>query len=225
MMSPEAAAAAEAVAEEHHPVHSIVYGPLNALWDWFVAATGQEARWGHVEVPEHVAMSIFVMLLCAAIFIPMRFLLKKDRPGRLQQIVELTVEGLAGLVEDVVGHGAARRYVPMIGALALFILIANLTGLFFFLQPPTQNPNTTFALSITAWLYYNYVGVRRHGFGYFKQFLGPVLGCSCCSCRSRSSATWPERSRSACVFSGTSTASTRSPRSSSASRRSSCRSR
>jgi F-type H+-transporting ATPase subunit a len=175
MMSPEAAAAAEAVAEEHHPVHSIVYGPLNALWDWFVAATGQAARWGHVEVPEHVAMSIFVMLLCAAIFIPMRFLLKKDRPGRLQQIVELTVEGLAGLVEDVVGHGAARRYVPMIGALALFILIANLTGLFFFLQPPTQNPNTTFALSITAWLYYNYVGVRRHGFGYFKQFLGPVL--------------------------------------------------
>lgn len=172
MTSPETAAAAEAA--EHH-VHSIVYGPVNALWDGLVALTGQEARWGHVEVPEHVAMSIFVMVLCAAIFIPLRFRLKKEQPGRFQQLVELAVEGLDGLIEDVVGHGAGRRYVPMIGALALFIVIANLTGLFFFLQPPTQNPNTTFALSITAFLYYNWVGLRRHGFGYFRQFLGPVM--------------------------------------------------
>lgn len=174
MMSAEAAAAAEAVAEEHHPVHSIVYGPINAVWDGFLSLTGLDARWGHVDVPEHVAMSIFVMLLCAVIFIPMRFRLSKERPGKLQQMLELLVEGLESLIDDVVGHGASRRYVPLIGALTLFILFANLSGLFFFLQPPTQNPNTTFALSITAFLYYNYRGLRTHGLSYFKQFLGPV---------------------------------------------------
>lgn len=174
MMSPETVGAADAVAEEHHPVHSIVYGPVNAVWEWFLSFTGLDARWGHVEVPDHVAMCIFVMLLCAAIFIPMRFRLSKERPGKLQQMLEMLVEGLESLLDDVVGHGAARRYVPLIGALTVFILFANLSGLFFFLQPPTQNPNTTFALSITAFLYYNWVGLRRHGFAYFKQFLGPV---------------------------------------------------
>jgi len=174
MTSAEAAAAAEAVAEEHHPVHSIVYGPVNAVWEGFLSLTGLDVRWGHVHVPEHVAMSIFVMLLCAAIFIPLRFRLSKERPGKFQQMLELLVEGLESLIEDVVGHGAARRYLPLIGALTLFILFSNLSGLFFFLQPPTQNPNTTFALSITAFLYYNYRGLRTHGLSYFKQFLGPV---------------------------------------------------
>ena len=48
-------------------------------------------------------------------------------------------------------------------------------GLFFFLQPPTSNPNTTFALSISAFLYYNYEGVRRQGLGhYLKHFMGPL---------------------------------------------------
>jgi F-type H+-transporting ATPase subunit a len=173
MTSPEAAEAAEAA--EHH-AHSIVYGPINALWDWFVALTGQEARWGAIEVPDHVAMSIFVMVLIAAIFIPMRFLLKKEKPGKFQQMLELVVEGLEGLLEDVIGHGAGRRYMPLIGALAIFILVANLSGLFFFLQPPTQNTNTTFALSITAFLYYNWRGLREHGLAYFKQFIGPVGG-------------------------------------------------
>lgn len=173
MASPEATGAA-AEAAEHHVVHSIVYGPINAVWESFLGLTGLDARWGAIEVPDHVAMSIFVMLLAAAIFIPLRFFLSKERPGKAQQILELVVEGLEDLLEDVIGHGAAKRYLPIIGALAVFIALANLTGLFFFLQPPTQNPNTTFALSITAFLYYNYVGLRRHGLGYFKQFLGPV---------------------------------------------------
>lgn len=171
MAAPELAEAAEAA---EHQVHSILYGPINALWDVLLAATGLDSRWGHVEVPDHVAMSILVMVVCAAVFIPMRFRLSSERPGAFQQVVELTVEGLGDLLDDVIGHGARRRYLPLIGGFALFILVANLTGLFFFLQPPTQNTNTTFALSLSAFLYYNYVGLRRHGLGYFKQFLGPV---------------------------------------------------
>lgn len=174
MMASAEATGAAAEAAEHHAVHSIAYGPVNAVWEGLLSLTGLDARWGAVAVPDHVAMSIFVMLAAAAIFIPLRFFLSKDRPSKLQQILELVVEGLEDLLEDVIGHGAAKRYLGIIGALAIFIVLANLSGLFFFLQPPTQNPNTTFALSITAFLYYNFVGLRRHGFSYFKQFLGPV---------------------------------------------------
>jgi F-type H+-transporting ATPase subunit a len=198
MMAPEAAEAAHAAEGAEHHVHSIVYGPVNwvwehllygpadALWQAFANGTGLAGREilggllnvpAHLshEVPDHVAMSLLVMLVIAAIFIPLRFTLKKEKPGKVQQMMELLVEGISDLLEDVVGHGATRRYLPFIGGLAVFIFVANLCGLFFFLQPPTQNTNTTFALSITAFLYYNYRGLKTHGLSYFKQFLGPVL--------------------------------------------------
>lgn len=172
MMSPDAAGAAAQAGE--HEVRSIVYWPVNALWHWLLELTHLDRYWGRIQVPDHVAMSLFVMLVCAAIFIPMRFRFKKERPGKLQHVLEVLVEELEKLIDDVVGHGAGRRYLPIIGALAVFIFIGNVCGLFFFLQPPTANTNTTFALSITAFLYYNYIGLRRHGLSYFKQFLGPV---------------------------------------------------
>ncbi len=177
MASPEAAEATAHAAEsaEHH-AHSILYGPVNSVWHWFVHLTGlDQVAWVSSEVPEHVVMSLFVLVVCIAIFVPMRFRLKKERPGKLQQMLEILVEGLDSLIDDVVGHGASRRYMPIIGALTVFILFSNLCGLFFFLQPPTSNVNTTFALSITAFLYYNFAGLRRHGLSYFKQFLGPVF--------------------------------------------------
>jgi F-type H+-transporting ATPase subunit a len=49
-----------------------------------------------------------------------------------------------------------------------------MSGALFFLQPPTQNVNTTFALALTACGYYHVRGLRRHGLAYFKQFLGPM---------------------------------------------------
>jgi len=150
--------------------HSVLYGPVNRLWE----ATGLGERTGIHEVPDHVVMTLLVLALIAAVFIPMRARLKLENPGKFQQLLELVVLGLRGIMEDVIGHGAARRFMPMIGSLAVFIFLSNILGLFFFLQPPTQNTNTTFALSITAWLYYHLVGIRKHGLGYFKQFLGPI---------------------------------------------------
>ena len=97
-----------------------------------------------------------------------------DRPSKLQQMMELFVEAFSGLMEDVIGPGAAKRFMPLIGALGVFIWLSNMSGLLFFLQPPTANTNTTFALAITAWVFYHLQGLKKHGFGYFKQFLGPV---------------------------------------------------
>jgi F-type H+-transporting ATPase subunit a len=176
MATPEHGAAhgAEAAEAAGGHAHSIMYGPVNAAWDFLLSVTGLDGRWGHIEVPDHVAMSLFVLVLVSAIFIPMRFALKADRPNKLQQIMELLVEGLRDMLEDVVGHGAGRRYVAFLGTVTVFILFCNFTGLFFFFQPPTQNTNTTFALSITAFLFYNFVGLKTHGLSYFKQFLGPV---------------------------------------------------
>ena len=63
----------------------------------------------------------------------------------------------------------------IIGGFASFIFVSNLFGLFFFLQPPTGNPNTTFGLGLTAFLYYNWQGIKTQGVGhYIKHFMGPM---------------------------------------------------
>lgn len=158
------------MATEGSAHYSVLYGPVNRVWE----ATGIAERTGIHQVPDHVVMALLVLVLIAVLFIPLRWRLKLENPGKLQQLLELVVLALRNLMEDVIGHGAARRFMPMIGSLAVFIFLCNILGLFFFLQPPTQNTNTTFALSITAWLYYHLVGIRKHGLAYFKQFLGPI---------------------------------------------------
>lgn len=158
--------------EEH--AESILLEPVNRLWDWLAELTGL-ARWlGPTDVPEHVVMSLFVFAVICLIALCARLLLRREDPGWFQQALEVTVQGLANMIDDVVGEGAARRYLPLIGSFAFFIFLSNLAGQFFFLQPPTQTTNVTFALSIIAFVIYQIQGVREHGFGYLKHFLGPV---------------------------------------------------
>jgi F-type H+-transporting ATPase subunit a len=78
------------------------------------------------------------------------------------------------MIEGQVGHGAGDRYLAVIGAFTLFIFASNVMGLFFFLVPPTSNPNVTFALAGISFVMYNVIGIKKHGFGYIKHFLGPI---------------------------------------------------
>jgi F-type H+-transporting ATPase subunit a len=120
---------------------------------------------------------VLLLLLLFVVFFPLaarRF--NKERPGGLQNFLEMVVSALKSLLDDVIGHGAEKRYLPIIGAFAIFILLANLFGLFFFLQPPTGSLSTTVALAVLSFVYFNLQGIREHGFfGYLKHFMGPVL--------------------------------------------------
>ncbi len=153
------------------PSHSILYEPVNAVWGKVASVTGLEER--IPEVPDHVVMAFFVVSVIALVTIPLSRSLKKKDPGWVQQIGEMLVGGLASMLEDTIGQGAARRFLPLIGGFTLFIFLSNFIGQFFFLQPPTQNVNTTFTLSILAWVFYHFMGLRKQGLSYFKQFLGP----------------------------------------------------
>ena len=144
--------------------HSILYEPVNHLLQ----------RWG-LHAPDHVIMAGLVVVLSAIIFpLASRFFRKED-PGAFQQFLEMLVEGIKGLLEEVVGHGASRKFLYVIGGFAAFIFVSNIFGLFFFLQPPTGSTNTTFALALCAFVYYNYVGIRTQGpLHYLAHFAGPV---------------------------------------------------
>jgi len=141
---------------------SILYGPVNAISPFYV--------------PDHVIMALLVLVISLIVFPLASKKLSRDNPGKFQQFLELIVGGLKGLLEDIIGHGASERFLNIIGGFAVFIFLSNILGLFFFLQPPTGNVNTTFALSLCAFIYYNYQGVKTQGFlHYLKHFMGPVM--------------------------------------------------
>lgn len=52
-----------------------------------------------------------------------------DRPGRAQGVFEMVVEFLLNLVEATAGKRVGRRIFPLIGALFIFIIISNYSGL------------------------------------------------------------------------------------------------
>jgi len=147
---------------------SILYHPVNALWH----SVQHTFAW---DIPDHVIMALLVLVICAIFFPLATRRLSRDNPGPLQHVLELVVGGLRGLLHEIVGHDS-DRFLPIIGAFATFIFLSNIFGLFYFLQPPTANVNTTFALSLSSFLYFNYQGIRKQGlFGYLKHFMGPVV--------------------------------------------------
>ncbi len=144
--------------------HSILYEPFNALVKPLLGFA----------VPDHVIMALLVLVLCSIIFPLLSRNIRPDNPGNVQQFLELIVGGLKELLNDIVGPHS-ERFLYVVGGFAVFIFISNIFGLFFFLQPPTGNVNTTFGLGLAAFLYYNFQGIRAQGLGhYLAHFAGPI---------------------------------------------------
>lgn len=126
-------------------------------------------------IPDTAIMALLVALI-VAVLVPLaarRY--DPKRPGGVQNFLEMIVDAVRGLLEDVIGHGAGKKYLSIIGAFALFIFIGNLFGLLFPLVPPTGSLSTTVALAVISFLYFNWQGIKEHGFfGYLKHFMGPV---------------------------------------------------
>jgi F-type H+-transporting ATPase subunit a len=146
---------------------SILYGPVNALWH----SVQHRFAW---DIPDHVIMAFLVLVISAIVFPLASRRISRDNPGGFQHLLEMVVGGVKDLLHDIIGHHG-DRYLYIIGGFMVFIFISNIFGLFFFLQPPTSNINTTFALSLSAFLYFNTEGIRRQGlFHYLKHFMGPI---------------------------------------------------
>lgn len=97
----------------------------------------------------------------------------KEKPGGLQNVVELFVESIQNLTESSMGRDKLG-FAPYMGTLAMYILAANLAGLFA-LRPPTADLNTTMALSLITFISIHYYGIKRKGVvKYLKEFAQPI---------------------------------------------------
>ena len=92
----------------------------------------------------------------------------------LRNLFEVLADTVLGLMAGVMGEKAAKRYLPLVGTLFIFILFSNLLGLIPGFLPPTETLKTNLALSISVFVLSHVFGVREHGIKYFKHFLGPI---------------------------------------------------
>lgn len=119
---------------------------------------------------------VSIQFIVAAFFVWLFFsLATKDPkvvPGRLQFLAER----FQGIVRDQIARDNIgpefRKYVPYLVALFAFILVNNVFGILPFVQFPSfSHPGMAYALAAITWLIYNYVGIKKQGFGGYVQLM------------------------------------------------------
>jgi len=105
-------------------------------------------------------------------------------PKGMQNFVEAVYEYVSGIAKDQIGEHEYRPWVPYVGTLFLFIFVANWLGALVpwklielpegELAAPTNDINTTVALSLLTSLSYFYAGFKAKGLGFFARYISPT---------------------------------------------------
>lgn len=90
-------------------------------------------------------------------------------PGRWQTLVEMSYGFVAGMIKDNVGR-EGKQYFPFIFTLFMFILAANVLGMFPYSFTTTSHIVVTFAMAAFVFLAITLIGFIKNGLGFLKLF-------------------------------------------------------
>ncbi len=116
-------------------------------------------------------------IIMAALALVCRFITRRLAilPDGRQAVLEAIVTGIAGQIEDVIRKDA-RPFLPLLGTLFIFLVIANLSGVLPGVEAPTSKIETPAALALIVFFSVHYFGVRARGLrGYLASFAEPKL--------------------------------------------------
>jgi F-type H+-transporting ATPase subunit a len=91
-------------------------------------------------------------------------------PGRLQSVSEMSYEFVASMLRDAAGS-QGMKFFPFVFSLFMFVLVANLLGLFPYFFTVTSHIIVTFALALLVIGTVIVYGLYKHGLGFFKLFV------------------------------------------------------
>ncbi len=165
------------------PVHefqmAVTYPAWQTIFDLLGVVTTPEAVFGEYTVenaiPWYTVMFVIACLLSVFVISILRGKLSEDDPGHGQLTLEAGFLAIKDMVVSIIGeHG--YKYFPVVATFAVLILISNLMGLFPLFMSPTAHISVTFALGISSFVYYNYVGIAENGFfKHLAHLAGPKL--------------------------------------------------
>lgn len=96
-----------------------------------------------------------------------------DNPGKFAAGVELAISTLLGFVHGTMGK-AGKKYINYVGALFVFVLFSNISGLFG-LRPPTADYGTTLAIALISFVMIQYASIRYQKWGAFTSLFEPIF--------------------------------------------------
>lgn len=98
-----------------------------------------------------------------------------DKGISTRNLVEALGQAMYGTAKTVMGEESAKKYFSYVIFCFFFILVNNLLGILPGSMSATQNLNTTLALGLFTFFYFNFQGIRAVGFvNYMKHFAGPM---------------------------------------------------
>ena len=123
------------------------------------------------------ALEMLVFFALLGFFFVVRLSLSVEHPNAFQHVAEMVHEFVGDMGDQVIGHGH-ERFQSFVTCVLLFVLLNNVIGLLVGLIPgvvtPTAQPVVPLGIAVLTFLYYNLHGLRVHGPGYIKHFLGPL---------------------------------------------------
>jgi F-type H+-transporting ATPase subunit a len=142
--------------------------------NWLLALFHQKADNPAEPWADFMVMQLLVAVIIVALFAILRSRLSVEKPGAMQHVFEL-VHGFVGdEAESQVGHDG-HKHVVLFETLFVFLLLANLIGIVPGFVSPTQVIYVPVGCALIAFLYFNWVGIRKKGVGkYLAHFAGPI---------------------------------------------------
>lgn len=118
---------------------------------------------------------IVMALLAGASWLVTRRLAETPAPGRWQNMLEAIIELLLGQIREISQQRTPQRYLPFIGTLFLFIVVANILDIVPGFEPPTGSLSTTVALALCVLVAVPLYGITQDGLGaYLKHYIQPT---------------------------------------------------
>ncbi len=118
-----------------------------------------------------VTSSVVSTWIMMAMVVVAVILLRWKVPVVLEMLIDFVDGVAAGFIK-----GPTQPYVPFLGALCLFIAIANLIGIVPVMFTPTRDINTPLALALVVLVMTFAFGIHAKGLGGFlKSFFSPML--------------------------------------------------
>lgn len=164
------------------PVHHFQVTYTEPLWNKYVfskfGTTAAKAFGPYTvenAIPWYTIMFVIACILTVIVVSLLKGKLSEEDPKPGQLTLEAGYLAVKDMISSIIGDRGSRHF-PVVATFGILILISNLMGQFPMFMSPTASVNVTFALGISSFVYYNYVGISENGLlAYIKHFAGPKL--------------------------------------------------
>jgi len=157
-----------------------------SLVDFAQLSVGQHWYWkiAGYQVHGETMTTAWLVLASIRIFSAVSNRDLKETPDGLQNLTEYFTEYIRDIAKTQIGGSDYLYWVPFLGTIFLFIFVSNWSGALLpwhlivvpsgELAAPTNDINTTVALSLLTSTAYFYGGLSKKGIGYFRRYVRPA---------------------------------------------------